>query len=37
MIKLVYRRVDVLRLIIIEQSKNKTMVIGENSIIFALT
>lgn len=36
MIKLVYRRVDVLRLIIIEQSKNKTMVIGENSIISAL-
>lgn len=37
MIKLIYRRVDILRLIIIEQSEIKTMVIEENSIVSVLT
>lgn len=37
MIKLIYRRVDILRLIIIEQSESKTMVIEENSIVSVLT
>lgn len=37
MIKLIYRRVDILRLIIIEQSESKTMVIEENNIVSVLT
>lgn len=37
MIKLIYRRVDILRLIIIQQSKSKTMVIEKNSIVSVLT